>query len=556
MIGETPLLEFKEQKDAPEAEEKLKIESQAQEILTEVKNNPAQFNEIAQRVADENSGIEFNADQIKFKDEIDASIRDQVWNMYQGQISKVIEGNLGYMVLDQNVVPRAGYYIIKIDDKKYNIERIEENQDQEVKASHILIAYQGAERATTDRSQEEAKTLAEELLDRIKNNGENLADLAKEYSDCSSAEMGGDLGFFGKGTMAPEFEEAAFNLEKDQISDIVETNFGYHIIQVTDIKGETETKTYEDQIVYSSLFFGITYDPWQNTGLSGQQLQIARVEFDPNTGAPEIALEFNQEGADLFAAITERNVGQPVAIFLDGQAISIPTVNEKIPDGKAVISGKFNITEAKLLAQRLSAGALPVPIELISQQTVGASLGQDSVAKSLKAGLIGLILIALFMIILYRWPGVLAVLALILYSVITLAVFELIPVTLTLAGIAGFILSIGMAVDANVLIFERLKEELKDGKPLDLAVKDGFDRAWTSIRDGNLSTLITCVILYWFGTSMIKGFGLTLGLGVVLSMFSAIVITKTFLRLFGGRGKRLWLYGVKNKQQDKDLEIN
>jgi preprotein translocase subunit SecD len=204
-----------------------------------------------------------------------------------------------------------------------------------------------------------------------------------------------------------------------------------------------------------------------------------------------------------------------------------------------VISGNFNIKEAKQLAQRLNAGALPVPIHLISQQSVGASLGAVSLATSLKAGIIGLILVGLFMILYYRVPGILAVVSLIIYGALVLAVFKIWPVTLSLAGLAGFILSIGMAVDANVLIFERLKEELQAGKPLSLAVEDSFNRAWPSIRDGNVSTLITCFILIQFSTSIVKGFAITLGLGVLVSMFSAIVITKTFLQLISGK----WLEG-------------
>jgi len=238
-----------------------------------------------------------------------------------------------------------------------------------------------------------------------------------------------------------------------------------------------------------------------------------------------------------------------LAIFLDGQPISIPRVNEPILSGQAVISGSFTLQDAKLLAQRLNAGALPVPIELISQTTVGATLGNDSVQKSLVAGFWGLILVAIFMILYYRLPGLLAVKALLIYTVIILALFKLIPVTLTLAGIAGFILSIGMAVDANVLIFERLKEELRAGRDLTTAVEQGFRRAWSSIRDSNISSLITCAILFWFGSSIIKGFALTLAIGTLVSMFSAITITRQVLRLIAkwkiSHGD--WLYGVKIK---------
>lgn len=268
------------------------------------------------------------------------------------------------------------------------------------------------------------------------------------------------------------------------------------------------------------------------TKLTGQHLTQAQLRFDPQTNQPVVGLKFNEEGKKLFAEITERNLGKPLAIFLDGQMISAPVVRDVIRNGEAVISGNFSIDEARQLARRLNAGALPVPINLVSQTNVGAGLGKASVEKSFFAALIGLALLALFMIIYYRFPGFLAVIALGIYILIVLALFKLIPITLTLAGIAGFILSIGMAVDANVLIFERFKEERRQGKSLESAIDDGFVHAWSSIRDANVSTLISCLILAWFGTSIIKGFAITLGIGVLVSMFSAITVTKTFLKLF------------------------
>ena len=294
------------------------------------------------------------------------------------------------------------------------------------------------------------------------------------------------------------------------------------------------------------------YPGYKITELTGQHLDQAQLQYDPNTGIPVIGLEFNNEGKELFAQITERNIGKPVGIFLDGQPISMPRVNERIGEGRAVISGDFTIEEAKQLARRLNAGALPVPVELISQQTVGATLGKTSVEKSFLAGIIGLALVCLFMIAYYRLPGVLAVLALGIYALIILALFKLIPITLTLSGIAGFILSIGMAVDANVLIFERIKEELNNGNSLFSSIEEGFKHAWVSIRDSNISTIITCLILAWFGVGILKGFAITLGIGVLLSMFSAIVVTRTFLLLIARKGieKHLWLFGIKKKVSD------
>lgn len=283
------------------------------------------------------------------------------------------------------------------------------------------------------------------------------------------------------------------------------------------------------------------------TGLTGQHLERAQLIFDQNTSEPKISLEFNDEGKKLFADITERNVDKIVAIYLDQMPISLPRVNEAIPSGRAEISGSFTVEEAQTLARRLNAGALPVPIQLISQQTVGPSLGKISLDKSLHAGLIGFLLVILFMIFYYRLPGLLAGIALLIYASLVLTLFKLVPVTLTLSGIAGFILSLGMAVDANVLIFERQKEELRQGRNLTESIKQGFGRAWPSIRDGNFSTLLTCLILYSAATGMIKGFALTLGIGILVSMFSAMIITKTLLKWFVGTKleKFKWIFNTR-----------
>ena len=265
------------------------------------------------------------------------------------------------------------------------------------------------------------------------------------------------------------------------------------------------------------------------TELTGRYLKKASLGFNQTTGSPEVFLEFNDEGAVFFEKITERNVGSPVAIFLDGVPISIPRVNEKISGGKAQITGRFTQQEARDLVRRFNAGALPIPITLLSQQSVEASLGKEALYRSLNAGIYGALAVALFMIFWYRLPGLIAVLALGVYASLTLLLFKLIPVTLSSAGIAGFILSIGMAVDANILIFERMKEELRGGRSLHTAMSEGFKRAWTSIRDSNVSSLITAAILYWFGTSLVRGFALTLGLGILVSMFSAITVSRNFL---------------------------
>ncbi len=275
-------------------------------------------------------------------------------------------------------------------------------------------------------------------------------------------------------------------------------------------------------------------DDWIATGLTGKQLQNAAVTFDQTTNAPLISLKFNSEGRDLFAQITGRNVGKPVAIFLDEQVLSAPTVQEAITAGEAVITGQFTVPEAREIVSLLNAGALDVPIKLIEQRTVGATLGEESVKKSLVAGVIGLTLVVLFMLINYRVAGLAAVLALAGYTTIVLALFKLIPVTLTLSGIAGFILSIGMAVDANILIFERMREELREGRDLKLAMEEGFKRAWPSVRDSNVATIITSAILFFTTTGLVRGFALTLALGVLVSLYSSITASRAFLRLFAG----------------------
>ncbi len=339
---------------------------------------------------------------------------------------------------------------------------------------------------------------------------------------------------------------------------------------------------------------------WAPTGLSGKNLERATADIQQGTsGRTEIVVRllFDSEGTQLFAELTEANIGKPIAILLDGEIIQAPTVQTAITNGEAVITGGFTSEDAKQLATRLNSGALPVPINLISQQNVGASLGQESIEKSLIAGLIGLIMITLFMILYYRWPGLLAVLALLIYILVSVAVFKIgispaaimlvgtffvlgvvvngwfgvlalasyisliflndvQPVTLTLAGVAGFILSIGMAVDANILIFERMKEELREGKDIQKSIRDGFDRAWLSIRDSSVATLITTGILYMFGTPSIKGYAVTLSIGIFISLFSAITATKIFLTLLmtTKMSKIAWLVGVELPKSNTERE--
>jgi len=293
---------------------------------------------------------------------------------------------------------------------------------------------------------------------------------------------------------------------------------------------------------------------WESTGLTGNDLRKSLVGSNPTSGEWIVELEFTTEGAKKFSDLTKELTGKEMAIFFNGQLQSAPRVNEQISGGRAQISGGgkqgFEYQEAKEMVDLLNAGALPVGAEIIQEESVGATLGQDSINKSKVAGMIGIGAVMLFMILYYRVLGIISCFALVIYALMNFAVYKIIPVTLTLTGIAGFILSIGMAIDANILIFERTKEELKMGRTLFTAINSGFDRAFTSIFDSNVSTIITCLILYYFGASMVKGFALTLIIGVALSMFSAITITKNFMHLTFGSKEMKYpeMFGLKKEE--------
>ncbi len=282
----------------------------------------------------------------------------------------------------------------------------------------------------------------------------------------------------------------------------------------------------------------------KNTGLTGEHIKKASVTFDSQTGKPQVALSFNKKGAELFALVTKKNIGKPVAIVVDNFIISAPVVQQEIIEGNAVISGNFTTDEAKKLAISINSGALPLSIKLIEQKNIGPSLGASEVKKSVYAGMLGLFMVLVFMIVYYGKLGWIASLALIIYGLISFAIFRLIPVVLTLPGVAGFILSIGMAVDSNILIFERIKEELRKGKDFDIATRLGFGRAIDAIKDANITTLTVAFILFnplnWeflpqFG--MVRGFALTLAIGVGTSLFTGIVITKRLINIFYKQSK-------------------
>ncbi|MBU2028516.1 protein translocase subunit SecD [Patescibacteria group bacterium] len=408
------------------------------------------------------------------------------------------------------------------------------------------------------KANEEVKVKVGEILKKALA-GEDFAQLSKDNSeDPGSKDNGGDLGFVKKGAFVPEFDSILFesNLKDGEIfPELVETQFGWHIIKKITEKGEGENREINGaHILLMKKVNPNTLDKnYVSTGLSGKNLKNSVVEFQSQgLSEPQVGIKFDEEGTKLFAELTKKNLEKTIAIYLDGEIISAPTVQAEITNGEAVITGNFTIDEAKNLVKRLNEGALPVPINLISQQSVEASLGEIFLQKSLKAGMIGFILVVIFMLIYYRFLGLIATVALLIYSGIMVSIFKLSAfspwqITLTLSGIAGFILSIGMAVDANILIFERTKEEIRRGRNILSALDEGFKRAWTSIRDGNVSSIITALILIEMGTGFVKGFALTLIIGVLVSMFTAVVISKTLLKFLMGEWMedKLWLIGVK-----------
>ncbi|HBY74038.1 MAG TPA: protein translocase subunit SecD, partial [Candidatus Kerfeldbacteria bacterium] len=401
------------------------------------------------------------------------------------------------------------------------------------------------------------------LNDQTKQTAQAAFDQAKSGSDFAQLvtdNSGENLGYVSRTELNQTVADAAFAANPGDVIGVIENDEGYYVGKVEDkttgvldvLNGILTTApdgaasveavklsliTFQKLPLDASLF-GAQYQP---TELTGKQLDNAAVQFDQTTAAPVVALTFDSEGADLFEQITSENIGKTIAIYLDGEAISTPVVNQAIVGGEAIIEGDFTVDEAKTLARRLNEGALPVPISLVNQRNIGPSLGIEALERSVFAGLLAMVCLAIFMIGYYRYPGLIAMAALTVYGLLLLAIFKLWPITLTLSGIAGFILSLGMAVDANVLIFERTKEELRRGKDLQSAIDDGFKRAWLSIRDSNVSSLITCVILTWFGTSVIKGFALTLAVGIVLSMFTAISVTRTFLKVLPLKVSKLWV---------------
>ena len=545
-IGETPVLEFKQQGSQTDT----KPTADDQTKLTDAQKTDRAA--AAAVLARAQKGEDFN----NLVAEVST---DTTKSTTKGVIANVTADSLQYpeiaKAISQNNLKAGQVYWKTIEDsQEINIVKVTAVATaDEAHLSHILICYQGKTGCSKTTSAIDASTQINKL--KAEATPKNFADLAKANStDPSAATNGGDLGWAAPGTFVPAFEAAAAGLKVGEISNPVETEFGYHIIYK---QGQKTVPAYTIQRITMKLttMSDIVPPPsqWANTSLSGKDLQSATVEFDQKTGNPYVGITFNSEGGDLFGKLTAANVGKPIAIFLDGSAISTPVVQAAIYGGNAVITGNFTLDEAKTLAQRLNAGALPVPVTLLSQETVGPTLGSVSLQKSIFAALIGLLLVTLYMILMYRLPGVIAVVALFLFISLNMLSYRIFGVTITLAGIAGLVLSLGIAVDANVLILERLKEEFHSGRDLISSATEAEKRAWAAIRDGHFTTIISSVVLYWFSSSFIRGFALTLGIGVVLSLFTAVYVARQYLHtVFGWKWTHNpFLFAVKRKEDNK-----
>lgn len=522
-IGETPVLEFK--KPGQELQRDPTPEENAE--LAEL--NTAEKAEARKVLARARANEDFNALVDEFSED---PSKTETKGVIENITAEGAFSEYAKLIVSKGLYPNQIYYDLHQTGESLNIVKVlTRGTTEEMMLSHILVCFEGKTGCENSISQLEASVEINNLKDSA--TAENFAELAKSGStDPSAATNGGDLGWATANKYVPAFGMAASKIQKGEFSEIVETEFGYHLIYKKDTRQIPAYSIQRIQMPFSNIYDVVPESsPWVNTELSGKYLERAGVEFDQQTGSPYISLNFNSEGGDLFGELTAALIGKPIAIFLDGEPISTPTVQNAIYGGRAVIAGSFTLDEAKLLAQRLNAGALPVPVDLLSQQTIGPTLGMASLQKSIMAALAGFLLVALYMIVFYRIPGLVSVIALFLFAFLNLWAYRLFGVTITLAGIAGFVLSLGIAVDANVLIIERLKEELKAGRDFGSATDEAFKRAWTAIRDGNITTLIAAGVLYWFSSSFIRGFALTLSIGVILSMFTAISVTRVYLKV-------------------------
>ena len=477
------------------------------------------FAAVAEKINEEKSlfyRASANIGKKSFRDQLPKDVQDALWNAAEGTLLSQVFETSGYTFDGRQLRQLRGYSIYRVG-KKETVERTKKEQ------------------------------------------GEDFQTVAKEVSPNAPFEVAVD-------TLPDDVKKKVLiTVGPNEISEVMEYNGKYYLFKMIGTTPENtgasvqqmvfdskekadaarervatkETTSQEEQLTYDELFVMATPNPWEPTGLDGQHFRIAKVSAD-QLGMPVTSIVFTDEGAKKFEQLTEELVGKPMAIFVGGEFISAPTIQEKISGGAAQISfGSASYAEARQeaynLARDLNAGAIPAPISLDGEVQVAASLGQDALRISLKAGLIGLGLLSLWLIFAYRVLGIFAVFSLAIYAIFLFSILKLTSLfVLTLAGIAGIILSIGMAVDANVLIFERMREELQNDRNFSAALAIGFERAWTSIRDANLTTLIVCGILFTLGTSVVKGFATMLALGVLLSMFTAVTITRALLKTLVG----------------------
>ncbi|MEK9159140.1 MAG: protein translocase subunit SecF [Patescibacteria group bacterium] len=610
-VGKTIQLEFREENPNPEDAEQAAWASEASKAFEASVKAGEEFEALAEDAKTEfRDEVMYETVELTDVSVLSTALQAAVADKEVGAVFGPFELDDGYTIDESGAaVQNKGMGVIQITDRK--LEEETKEIEAKVSARHILVAYTGAERAeeSITRTQEEALARIQEVQAKLKEGG-SFETLATEYTDDSTGkEKGGDLGSFGKGAMTEDFEKAAFDLPVNGVSEVVETEFGYHLIQIYE-KVEAGTETIEvEKVAFNKIVFSTAPSPWaEESVMTGEHFEHADVQFN-QAYQPFVSITFTDEGSTMFEQLTEKNVGKRIAIFVGGNLISAPNVNEKISGGQAQISGSFTLEEAQDLARDLNTGAIPAPVELVGQYNISATLGQEALDQSLFGGMIGVIILALFMILYYRLPGFIASIALGIYSLllifiiktalptavallIALVVFGVVvhiilksrdsggekfiaflvacfvlffltmvlstKITLTLAGIAGVILSIGMAVDANVLIFERMKEELGHGRSVTQAIEEGFKRAWDSIRDSNFSSLITCIILFYFGSSIIRGFALNLALGILLSMFSAIMLTRTLLTAAASNktlAEKLSLWGKPRVARTKMLPI-
>ncbi len=551
-------LEFFEQDPSKEVEARNMIASYLDTIDS---NN---FESEGARLADEDDLVSYEKVSAKFRDEYtDGPLAEKLFVANQGDVlPEVVETTIVPSISfdddgNQTIEGRFAQVLALVKITEKSAQTRDKTTQAEAQARHILLAYQGATRAGEDVPYVDAaaaKTKAEELLQQLKDGGD-FAALATEFSTGPSATSGGDLGTFNPGSMIGAFNDEVFGTDTEDyttlepitenylVPSVVETDFGFHIIEILGRTPEKTESIEEPLVGYEMITWDRDEFGWIETELNGSHLEAAAPSYDQQVGTPVVALRFTAEGGDLFAEMTERIAarrcdGGPCSLGakVGGEWVSRATVRQKIVGRDSIISGSFTFEQVKELASGLNLGAIAAPVQLSGQTTIQAQLGETQLKQSLRAAGFGLGATILFMLFMYRLAGVVAGVALLIYAGIFFMILKTWPtsfggpIVLSLSGVAGMALSIGLAVDGNILIFERMKEEVKRGQPLTKAIELGFSRAWNAIRDSNITTLITCMILFVMGSSVIQGFAIMLIVGTLLSMLSAIFISRALLR--------------------------